>query len=40
MLQPMFRVSARLRRTGALVPKVLGTATPYQTAPPIVPMKG
>jgi hypothetical protein len=23
-----------------LVPVVLGTATPYQTAPPIVPMKG
>ena len=28
------------RRTARLVPKVLGTATPYQTAPPIVPMKG
>src|SRR3954447_556357 len=39
MLQPMFRVSL-VSKNGRLVPKVLGTATPYQTAPPIVPMKG
>jgi branched-chain amino acid transport system substrate-binding protein len=39
MLQPMFRVSL-VSKSGRLVPKVLGTATPYQTAPPIVPMKG
>ena len=39
MLQPMFRVTLVLKNN-RLVPMVLGTATPYQTAPPIVPMKG
>ena len=39
MLQPMFRVKLVLKKN-RLVPVILGTATPYQTAPPIVPMKG
>jgi branched-chain amino acid transport system substrate-binding protein len=38
-LQPMFRV--QLVKTGSrLVPKVLGTASPYQTAPPLAAMRG
>jgi branched-chain amino acid transport system substrate-binding protein len=38
-LQPMFRV--QLVKSGTrLVPKLLGTANSYQTAPPIVAMKG
>jgi branched-chain amino acid transport system substrate-binding protein len=39
MLQPMFRV-ALVKKNGHLVANVLGTATPYETAPPIVAMKG
>ena len=39
MLQPMFRV-ALVKKNGHLVANVLGTATAYETAPPIVPMKG
>jgi branched-chain amino acid transport system substrate-binding protein len=39
MLQPMFRV-ALVKKNGHLVPNVLGTASAYATAPPIVPMKG
>jgi branched-chain amino acid transport system substrate-binding protein len=39
MLQPMFRVRL-VKKNGRLVPAILGTATPYETAPPIVPMKG
>jgi branched-chain amino acid transport system substrate-binding protein len=39
MLQPMFRVKL-VNVNGRLVAKVLGTATAYETAPPIVPMKG
>ncbi len=39
MLQPMFRV-ALVKKNGRLVANVLGTATPYDTAPPIVAMKG
>ena len=39
MLQPMFRV-ALVKKNGRLVANVLGTASPYDTAPPIVPMKG
>jgi branched-chain amino acid transport system substrate-binding protein len=39
LLQPMFRV--QLVKSGTrLVPKLLGTANSYQTAPPIVAMKG
>ena len=38
MLQPMFRV--QLVKSGRLDPKMLGTANSYQTAPPIVAMKG
>jgi branched-chain amino acid transport system substrate-binding protein len=39
LLQPMFRV--QLVQSGSkLVPKVLGTATPYQTAPPVQKMNG
>ena len=39
MLQPMFRV--QLQKAGSrLVPKVLGTANSFQTAPPQVAMKG
>ena len=38
-LQPMFRV--QLVKSGShLVPKVLGTVSSYDTAPPIVAMKG
>ena len=39
MLQPMFRV-ALVMKNGHLVANVLGTASPYETAPPIVAMKG
>lgn len=39
MLQPMFRV-ALVKKNGHLVANVLGTATPYETAPPVVAMKG
>ncbi len=39
MLQPMFRV-ALVTKNGHLVANVLGTASPYDTAPPLVPMKG
>jgi branched-chain amino acid transport system substrate-binding protein len=39
LLQPMFRVE--LQKSGSrLVAKVLGTASAYQTAPPIVAMRG
>ncbi len=34
MLQPMFRVSLS-KVNNVWTPKLLGTATPYQTAPPI-----
>jgi len=38
-LQPMFRV--QLTKNGSrLVPKVLGTANSFQTAPPLVAMRG
>ncbi len=39
MLQPMFRV-ALVKKSGRLVANVIGTASPYETAPPIVAMKG
>jgi branched-chain amino acid transport system substrate-binding protein len=39
MLQPMFRVKL-VNKNGRLVANVLGTASTYETAPPIVPMKG
>ncbi len=39
MLQPMFRV-ALVKKNGHLVANVLGTASPYDTAPPLVAMKG
>jgi branched-chain amino acid transport system substrate-binding protein len=39
MLQPMFRVQL-VSKNGRLVPQLLGTATTYATAPPIVPMRG
>jgi branched-chain amino acid transport system substrate-binding protein len=39
LLQPMFRVQL-VSTDGKLTPKVLGTANSYQTAPPIVAMKG
>jgi branched-chain amino acid transport system substrate-binding protein len=39
MLQPMFRVKLVLK-AGHLVPVILGTASPYETAPPVVAMKG
>ena len=39
MLQPMFRVALVLKN-GHLVANVLGTASSYDTAPPIVAMKG
>jgi branched-chain amino acid transport system substrate-binding protein len=40
LLQPMFRVQLVKGANGNLQPKVLGTATAFQTAPPVVPMKG
>jgi branched-chain amino acid transport system substrate-binding protein len=39
MLQPMFRVKL-VSKNGRLVPVLLGTATTYATAPPVVAMKG
>jgi branched-chain amino acid transport system substrate-binding protein len=39
LLQPMFRVQL-VSNGGKLTPKVLGTANAYQTAPPLVAMKG
>jgi branched-chain amino acid transport system substrate-binding protein len=39
LLQPMFRVQL-VSNGGKLTPKVLGTANSYQTAPPLVAMKG
>jgi branched-chain amino acid transport system substrate-binding protein len=39
MLQPMFRVQL-VSKGGRLVPVILGTATAFQTAPPIVAMRG
>jgi branched-chain amino acid transport system substrate-binding protein len=39
MLQPMFRVKL-VQQNGHLVPQLLGTATTYQTAPPVHPIKG
>jgi branched-chain amino acid transport system substrate-binding protein len=38
MLQPMFRVKL-VMKNGKLFPNVLGTATPYETAPPVTPFK-
>ena len=38
-LQPMFRVQLK-QQNGHLVAQILGTATSYQTAPPLVAMKG
>ncbi|HEY6963265.1 MAG TPA: substrate-binding domain-containing protein [Gaiellaceae bacterium] len=38
-LQPMFRVQL-VSKNGHLVPKLLGTANSFQTAPPIAPMRG
>jgi branched-chain amino acid transport system substrate-binding protein len=40
LLQPMFRVQLVKGANGKLQPKVLGTATAFQTAPPVVSMKG
>lgn len=37
-LQPMFRVQLVQGAKGKLVPKILGTANSFQTAPPIQPM--
>ncbi len=39
MLQPMFRVKLA-SKNGKLVPVVIGTASPYDTAPPIHPFPG
>jgi branched-chain amino acid transport system substrate-binding protein len=39
MLQPMFRVKL-VSKNGHLVAQILGTATTYETAPPIVAMRG
>jgi branched-chain amino acid transport system substrate-binding protein len=39
MLQPMFRVQL-VKKNNRLVPVILGTATSYQTAPPVVAMRG
>ena len=40
LLQPMFRVELVKGSNGKLQPKVLGTASSYATAPPLVAMKG
>jgi branched-chain amino acid transport system substrate-binding protein len=40
LLQPMFRVQLVLGSNGKLQAKVLGTASSYATAPPLVAMKG
>jgi branched-chain amino acid transport system substrate-binding protein len=39
MLQPMFRVKL-VKKNNRLVPALLGTATTYATAPPVVAMRG
>jgi branched-chain amino acid transport system substrate-binding protein len=39
MLQPMFRVKL-VSKNGHLTAQILGTASPYQTAPPVVAMRG
>ena len=39
MLQPMFRVKL-VTKNGHLVPQLLGTASTYSTAPPVVSMRG
>jgi hypothetical protein len=39
MLQPMFRVKL-VSKNGRLAAVVTGTASTFDTAPPIVPMKG
>jgi branched-chain amino acid transport system substrate-binding protein len=39
MLQPMFRVKL-VSKSGRLAAQVIGTATPYETAPPVVSFKG
>jgi branched-chain amino acid transport system substrate-binding protein len=39
-LQPMFRVQLVKGSNGKLQAKVLGTANSFQTAPPVVAMKG
>lgn len=39
MLQPMFRVKL-VQKNGHLVPQLLGTATTFATAPPVVAMRG
>jgi branched-chain amino acid transport system substrate-binding protein len=39
LLQPMFRVQL-VSSGGRLTAKILGTANSYQTAPPLVAMKG
>ncbi len=40
MLQPMFRVKLVKAANGRLSANVTGTATTYETAPPVVPMRG
>jgi branched-chain amino acid transport system substrate-binding protein len=40
MLQPMFRVKLTKAASGRLVGIVTGTATTFDTAPPVVPMRG
>ena len=40
MLQPMFRVKLVQGTNGKLMAQVLGTASTYDTAPPVVAMKG
>jgi len=39
MLQPMFRVQL-VSKNGHLVPQLLGTASTFATAPPVVAMRG
>jgi branched-chain amino acid transport system substrate-binding protein len=39
MLQPMFRVKL-VSKNGHLVAQLLGTASTYATAPPVVSMRG
>jgi branched-chain amino acid transport system substrate-binding protein len=40
MLQPMFRVKLVKSANGRLTANVLGTASTFDTAPPVVPMRG
>jgi branched-chain amino acid transport system substrate-binding protein len=40
MLQPMFRVKLVKAANGRLSANVLGTASTFDTAPPVVPMRG